>query len=246
MTYVNFLAALGGTAGLVVILIGATWGLFKVFGEKWMTNKFDAKLKDIDHANNVLTRHLQSQLDREFDRAKRLLSKEFDVLADGWAILHEAFWRAREATSSMRIIHSFERMSDAQTEAFIEGCDLQNWQKKELREKEDAEQRDEYYKPAYEWLLYSQCMKAKTELVKIVDRNSIFMQPSIRTLFDQLQDRIANALVEYRMQIETDYNVRDHAMILMNSKASHYDELERLIHARIWSAVPAQVAPANA
>jgi hypothetical protein len=37
VTSVEFLAAIGGTAGAVVILIGTTWSLFRAFGEKWFT-----------------------------------------------------------------------------------------------------------------------------------------------------------------------------------------------------------------
>ena len=45
----QILAALGGLAAVVIAVAAACFGLFRVFGERWMAAKFDEKLAAYGH-----------------------------------------------------------------------------------------------------------------------------------------------------------------------------------------------------
>lgn len=227
----------GGTTALVLLVGGAIWNAIAHYCSKWLDNRFGERLKRLEQQHDVMVRHLQSTIDREFDRAVRLHTKEFRALSKGWAVLHEAYWRARVATGRSLEIVQFQRMSPAQAASFIERSELEDWQREELRAIGDPKQRDEYYEPAFQWLRYRKALDAKQSLVTFIDRNAIFLQPEVRALFDQLEVLIQNALIEFKIRIEQTRPPLDFTRSeeLAAAQESTYKDLERQIHARLWS-----------
>ena len=88
--------------GVFALLVWASHSLWlphlKELLSDWIDRRFKKKLQEADHAFQEKVRHVQSQIDRELDRARKLQDREFEALTEGWAIVHEAYWRARDAT----------------------------------------------------------------------------------------------------------------------------------------------------
>jgi hypothetical protein len=73
-----------------------------------------------------------------------------------------------------------------------------------------------------------------------IDRNAIFMQAEIKQRFSELYQLIDDALLEFKLRIQdinapvNAYNEFVRSEALARGKAV-YDQLEQLIHARLWS-----------
>lgn len=243
----DVLAKLGGYAALVIIVFTAAWQAFKHLTSKWLENRFAEKLKKLEQRHDVMLRHLQSVIDRELDRARKLHAEEFDTLAEGWATLHDAYWRTRDATGRGRRVYQFEAMSPGQAEHFIESSELEEWQKQEIRAIEDATDRTAYYRKAMDWLTLSKCKQSRQKLVMFIDRKAIFMLPEVRALFDGLEVMIRDAFIEYetRMALPDDAR-RDFTRheVLASAGESIYRDLETRIRERLWSATGTEAMPA--
>lgn len=232
------------TTAVLLAVLGGGWEFVKSRITKWLDNRFEEKLKRLEQQHDVMTRHLQSSIDREFDRAKRLLAKEFDVLSELWTLMHEAYWRALDHTSRNYQYHDFAQMSEGQAEAFIEKSALEEWQKSEIRGFNHPDERTEYFKTATHYLNYQRCDNARQKLRIYVDRNSIFMDPDIRDRCEAIVLIIGAALTEYKMRIENeDYHGFDTYDLLRAAEADQYLPLEKLIHARVWSSIPTAQEP---
>jgi hypothetical protein len=230
-------------AGYLFLLAVASspWWIagLKSVASKWLDKRFAEKLMQVEQQHDVMIRHLQSTIDREFDRAVRLHTEEFKALSKGWIVLHDAYWRARTATGRGYQIHDFTRMSEAQAKHFIENADFPEWRKAELRAIDAANDRNKYYLPAWRWKQYGDCSEARTKLIMFIDRKAIFMQPEIREKFSAIENLIDDALLEFKLRIEDGdaphgFNEFIRADALKDGE-TQYIELQMLIHTRIWS-----------
>lgn len=217
--------------------------------DKWLEQRFKVKLQDAEHQfqqqlndtkqkHDVMVRHLQSSIDREFDRASRLHTEEFKALAKGWRMLHEAYWRARQATARGYSVHDFTQMEPGQADPFIRNhTELEQWQKDTLLAIKRPEERNERYKPWWWWIQYQKCERARMKLVMFIDRNAIFIQPAIRERFDRLERLISDAIIELKMRIEgaRGEGTFDKSAALARAEEPEYKALEAQIHQRLWS-----------
>lgn len=170
----------------------------------------------------------------------KLHGKEFDALSEGWSLLHEAYWRAREATSRGYQIHDLNQMNSCQLTEFIDSLDFPDWRKQELRSLTDPNQRQAYYLKVWREQQYSNCSERRTDLIMFVDRKAIFIQPAIKAKFQELCNQIDNALSEFKWRILSTDIPSDQPNEFKSSDAlkdgeNIYKELEILIHERLWS-----------
>ncbi|WP_286609659.1 hypothetical protein [Variovorax jilinensis] len=226
---------------VIILALTAIWQVFKHLSSKWLDGKFDEKLKRLEQRHERALRHLQSSIDRELDRARKLNAQEFDALSEGWAVLHEAYWRVRGLTGRTRGVHHFESMSAGQAAAFIESSELAQWQKQEITAIDVAADRTTYNRKAMDWIGLRKGRAARQALVVFIDRKAIFMLPNIRQLFDALEVMVNAALAEFNIHLEMhdegQRNFTKHEVLATDGEAI-YRELERLIRDRLWSAVP--------
>lgn len=236
--------------GGVMVIVGAAvspflTGWLNHFAEKWMSSRFDARLKEIEHQHDAQVRHLQSQIDREFDRAVRLHTKEFETLAAAWDKIYESYWRAREICSSFQRTVDFGSMGPAQTTEYIANCGLSQWQKDELAALGSAEERNKYHWNARKWALLGEGRTACSDVIKFVERNSIFMRPEIKKKMLDLNGLVAEALIEYELNIPERYRgeryAHEKAGVLVDRGEPLLKEIEAEIHERLWSSSVTQL-----
>lgn len=249
MSFVGAWSWLIDLLGYALLLLAATsaWWIpaLKHVAAKWLDQRFAEKLqkadqqfqqqvKESEQRHDTLVRHLQSSIDREFDRATRLHTKEFEALTKCWRSIHKAYWLARQATASFQHLHSMQAMSPLQVQSFIDNCPLLDWQKEELRQIASEEERDSYYNKALRESRWRECMKARDALVMLTDRNAIFLMPNIRDMLDGIEKLVTSAVLE--LQTNLQYGTRDdEAAKKLRQGESLYKELETAIHARVWS-----------
>jgi hypothetical protein len=247
--WLDVLAKIGGYGALILLIVGGAWKAFQHLSGKWLDNRFAEKLKAVERKHDVMVRHLQSSIDRELDRARKLQDREFEALSKAWEVLHETFWRTREATNRGYTVNDTAAMQDDQKEEFITNLDFPGWRKKELFEMIYGGAQDEviqkYYEKGWRTNQYSECQRWRTKLVKYIDRKGIFMQPEIKERFDKMHQLVSDALLEFQLRIRDievpvnryDEHIRSDA--LRAAETGLYVELETMIRERLWSPVKA-------
>jgi hypothetical protein len=250
----QWLQSFGGLVGAAVIAAAVSYPLWlphlKEFIAGWLDRRFKKQMQDADHAFQEKVRHVQSAIDRELDRARKLQDREFEALSKAWEILHEAFWRAREATNRGYQVNDLAAMQEDQLEEFVTHLDFPGWRKKQLFEMihggADDEAIQKYYEMGWRTKQYSDCQKWRVKLVQYIDRQGIFMQPEIKERFDTMRQLIADALLEFELRIRgidapvNRYDEHTRSDALRAAECGLYAELEGMIRERIWSPVKAQ------
>src|SRR5947199_1535915 len=80
---VGFLVIAGGGAAVVII------GPFRYLADKWLTSKFDKRLEQFKHEQQVEMENLRFRINSLFDRTTKLHQREFEVVPTAWALLVE-------------------------------------------------------------------------------------------------------------------------------------------------------------
>ncbi|MCH8684776.1 hypothetical protein [Pedomonas mirosovicensis] len=121
-------------------------------------------------------------------------------------------------------------MGDAQLESFISNCDLQDWQKDELRQKGKYE-RSTYYANAIWAKSLSDTHFAAQEFRRSVLRNSIYLRPDVFKQIEAFANRICEVVFNYQLdwQAKSDgvYNTKEDDVIQAYREAGK-DQYERL------------------
>jgi hypothetical protein len=129
------LAALGGLAAVAIAVAAACFGLFRVFGEKWMAAKFDEKLAAYRHEQQKELEQLKFKINGLLDRATKLHQREFEVLPEAWAKLIEAHSATVAVTSALQSYPDVDKMTSEQLVEFLKKSPLAGWEQNELSKK---------------------------------------------------------------------------------------------------------------
>lgn len=233
--------------GVFTVLAGISYKAWLPPLQEWIAKKLDQRfakqMQAADHAFQEKVRHVQSAIDRELDRARKLQDREFEALTEGWGIVHEAYWRARDATGHGYQIHDLQTMGDQQRDEFIDNLSFPKWQKQALRDIEDMADKQKAYLKAWRWSQYAEASARRQNLLMFADRKGIFIQPEIKARFDQLHTMISDALLEFELRIrDIDAPVNPFCEFVRSDRLRDagkplYDELEGMVRERIWSPV---------
>ncbi len=109
--------------GAAVIAGGALTSLvlwlFKLFGEKWLSNKFAERLEAFKHDQQKEIEHLRFEINKVFDRTTKLHQREYDVLPKAWSLLVISHNAAAGITSPLQSYPDIGRMSAPELEDFL-------------------------------------------------------------------------------------------------------------------------------
>src|SRR3981189_966761 len=129
----RMLAAIGGVLIAGGVLTTAAFGLFRLFGEKWLSARFDQQLAAFKHAQQKEIEELRYKISALLDRAVKLHQREFEVLPEAWSRLNDAYGIALSVISPFQQYPDLDGISGNQLEVFLESSSLQKWEQEELR-----------------------------------------------------------------------------------------------------------------
>jgi hypothetical protein len=233
-TIQSFLAALGALVGAGGTIAAISFGLFRLFSEKWLSARFDERLAAYKHAQQKELEELRFKINALMDRTVKLHQKEFDVLPEAWAHLIDAHGVVSSITSPIQSYPDLDRMNDQQLDEFLENSPLANWQKQEIK---NTSRRNEYYTKAIAWHKISKGRDAIRELYVFLRKNGIFIPEPTKTMFANLEQLIYNALLEYEInethqiiprQLNDQDKLRKEGEVLIK-------QLEKDVQDRLWS-----------
>ncbi len=194
---VGALIALLGT--VTTALVGFAFWLFKKFGDRWLTAKFDERLEDYKHAQQKELETLRFKINTLFDRTTKLHQHEFEVLPEIWALLTESYSQTAHFTSPFQQYPDLNRMTEAHLAEFLQKSPLQDWQKGELLKQGDKTR--EYMKQIF-WHDLNRVRKTYAEFQAYLVKNGIFIQPDLKARLKILSDMLFDAIYEKQFEEE--------------------------------------------
>jgi hypothetical protein len=231
----TLLAAIGGVAVVVTALTAGAYGLFRLFAERWLKNRFDQQLETFRHAQQKELEELRYKINALLDRALKLHQHEFDTLPDAWSRLNDSWGLALSVVAPLQSYPDLDHASAAQLEQFLASSELDQWEQDELRSKS---QKTDYYRGRIAWRRLAEARLKSRETHIFLRKNGIFILPSIRKKFDVLDQMIWDALVEHETNLTMDAFPRmtDKAVALRGQSDDLLKELEGEVQNRLWNA----------
>jgi hypothetical protein len=237
MTFQQLLLALltAGGGGAVVAL-----GVARVFGEKWLDSKFGARLQDLRHEHERQMESLRLESSRSLDRATRLSEREFEVSAEAWALVFDAYVFTFFALPGARFgVPDFSRLSDDVARRVLKSSSWDDWEIEELLAKPQTD-RGSYHmerQRAHELFEAKAAIrKASTYLAK----NALFLEKEVHDRLTAFVDEAWNAIVDWGLVLD----LRGHGPLPDNferrdeefrsSAERKVKELELFVRRRFW------------
>jgi hypothetical protein len=187
-------------AGIVVVAGGGgaalILGPLRYLADKWLTSKFNQRLEQFKHAQQVEMENLRFKINSLFDRTTKLHQREFEVVPTAWGMLVECKNQVSALLAAYQQYPNLDRMTAAQLDEFLEGSLLAKWQRDELKV---APKKVDYYIDAVFYHRYDQARAACRDAHVYVLKNGIFMPSDMKEKFDKISDLVWSALAEHHM-----------------------------------------------
>jgi hypothetical protein len=230
-----------GLIGITTIsLAAAAYGLFKWLGGKWLENKFAERLQNLKSEQDQAIRMVQSTIDREVHRAKKLYDNEFTALSESWRLLRSAYDFSASTIGSMNT--NVARMNREELERYLVKRGMEEWQRNELQTMNGDDRQDEYWRWS-EWQRLVECDKWWRECRQQIDSTSIFFPAGFTEKFRTINEMISASNTEFQQRI------REHKVPQYGDAFDRFewtkklraegrvkmDELEVAVRDRLWS-----------
>lgn len=215
------------------VVTSLAYGLFKMFGEKWLNHKFDERLAAFRHEQDKELERVKFEINKLLDRSAKLHQWEFEVLPKAWTLLAKSYHVVRDVTSAMQSYPDLNLMGTLQLQEFISRASLENWQKEELN---NASDKTKYYQDAIFWHRLNAARSATRKSAVYIDENGLFMSANMKQRFDRINELGWNALIEHETNHVHDlmprvFTERDR---FKNEGEALFNQLETEIRKRLW------------
>ncbi len=232
-------SSLAGVGITIAAMVGFAYWLFRLFAEKWLDAKFNKRLEDHRHAQQIELENLRHEIQKLLDRATTLQKFEFEVLPQAWAKLDDVFLRTLALSATFRRTFNLDEMAHDQLEEFLAASDLLESQKARVREAEDKSSEYLRYRTLHE---LHEAREAYRDFHTFVIRNAIFIRPPLKGKFDDLV-RILISALNARENSERhpafDPTVWRTEMDKVESEGRPLlDAIEKIISERLWADGP--------
>jgi hypothetical protein len=200
MTLNELVELLLKAAGIVVLAGGGAAGLilgpFRYFADKWLTSKFDKRLEQFKHAQQMEMENLRFRINSLFDRTTKLHQREFEAVPTAWALLVECKNQVSAFITAFQQYPDLDRMTGPQLDEFLEDSFLAKWQRDEIK---TATKKVDYYIKAIFFHRAGEARATCREQHIYVLKNGIFMPHDMKEKFDRISDLVWKALVEHEV-----------------------------------------------
>ena len=230
-----------GLLGISVIgVVGAAYGLFRWFGGKWLESRFAERLQNLKAEQDQTIRYVQSTIDREIHRAKKLYDNEFTSLSDAWRKLRAGYELSASTIGSMTA--NVQALNDVELERHLVARGMEEWRRNDFKKLKGQALEDEYYKWS-EWQKAIECDKLWRECRQQIDSTSIFFPVGFTEKFRAINDMICANNVEFEDRIR-EYKKPQFGQAIDRFECTKklradgkvkMDELEGMVRDRLWS-----------
>lgn len=226
------------TLGLILFYGGgvttfAYW-LFKMLGEKWLSSKFEEKLERFRHEQAQEMEQLKFRINALLDRTMKLHQREFEVLPEAWAKMAEAYGNVQAFISPLQQYPDIEHLNAEQLAEFLQSTPLSSSERNELARSQD---RNKYYQERVNAYRHAEVRQLLRESYLYLLKNGIFIAPTIREQFSQMDQMLFDAAAEHEFNRHA-RPVPRHTQAadkLKSVGAQLIKDLEASVQTRLWS-----------
>jgi len=226
--------AIVGALGLTsAMAVGFAFALFRFFGEKWISSKFDKEIINFKHEQNKEIEKLKFRINNLFDRATKLNSREFEVIPEAWSLAWEAYRSTTRFLSKIKSYPALDGINEEILESFLEDTPLKEFQKSEIR---SATRKTEKY---IEQIYFHERNDNKDNIYKYRDylkKNGIFIPREIKMKFLELEDILYEASRQHELNHEENIKPRlkDKIDFFHKEGEKILDDLEEIVEKSVW------------
>lgn len=227
MRYLGEIVLFGGGG----VAIG--FALFKVLGQKWLEARFAELLEKLKTAQDEQVRHIQSSIDREIHRARKLYDREFETLPEAWKLLCVSF--SNGMASGMEQYPNLSQYTQHELENVLSTTTMAGFERAEMVALNPSQWTNHYRRWANHQRLGTY-KKARWAFTEYLDTNAIFFSAGIKEKFLAIDELIGLAVAEMEMRLDhPQFNEFNHASKLSLEGNPRKAELETIIQKRLWS-----------
>ena len=230
------LEAVGAVVGVGVPASGFVYLSSKWFIEKWMEHRFAERLQFLKAEQDAALKHIQSSIDHQIHRAKKLYDTEFEVITKAWNMLEAMYGHSINTTHTAPF---YGEWNNATKDDIRRVLDEEIEHPYTETEKIQVLEADD---PAKEWSVVFDQRRVKIyeaasmEFAHYLGSNGIFMRRDIRDKFKELSRLFTAVFSEFASNIRREQRSSFHYMRLNQDGIPLRRELADLIDQRLWSA----------
>lgn len=118
-----------------------SYAIFQFLGKKWIETKFQERLQEARHEHAKELERLKAEINALLNRLTRLQDKEFEVITELWSKINDSIGKLSRFVSVFQSYPDLEKMSDLRREEFLEGSQLLESEREEIRNSSDKNSR---------------------------------------------------------------------------------------------------------
>ena len=211
------------------------------FITKWLEHRFAERLESLKTEQAKALKHIQSSIDHQIHRAKKLYDTEFDVMTKAWTMLEELYGHIIDSRATAPIYSEWDRATPQEIREVLDaGTDFTEDEKTQVVEADDP---TDEFRVVFDWRRAKVYEAASLAFGHYLGSNGIFMRRDIREKFKRLSMLITLTISEFASNIRRSERSNTHFMALMAQDSEGKklrDELRDLIEGRLWSAAAPQ------
>lgn len=229
----KWIVGLGITA---TVAAAASYTAFQFLGKTWLEARFAERLEKFKHDQNQEIERLRYRINALMDRTTKLHQYEFEVLPEIWDKLTIAFSATKDFASRLISYPDLDQMSEAQYSEFLVASELLGWQKDELRQGSD---RNDRYRRMIFWHRLHSVKNSHADFHNYFISRGIFVQPELKEKIRALSNMMYDAFTERErdeaepMPGERSFANRDR---LQREGPGQLKAIEKDVQARLWEA----------
>lgn len=223
--------AAGGGGALVALTV------VRIFGEKWLDSKFAGRLQDLRHEHERQMERLRLETSRTLDRSARLSEREFEVSAEAWALIFDAYVKTIGALPGFRQHDDFDRLSDDLARIVADKNGFEEWEIDELMARPQKD-RNSYFNERKRAHELRDARIAVRNASNYLDRKALFLEKDIYGELSAFADSAWKAIVTREIVMEVGPNsldgIRRDDEEFRTKAEGRVKELEQLVRSRFW------------
>lgn len=192
----NVLAALAAFGLTGIAAAGVAYWLFKTFAKGWLDAHFHKDLEALKAAHMREVERLKADLGRYADRATKFHAREYEVLPEAWGLMNKAYGSCHDAVSAFQQQSDLNSMNGPQLEAWFEGAGLEAFQKEEIR---NATDKNEKYSNFRSWKQIGDADRAAAEFQNYVILQGVFIDEDLAAKMMGAAHTMRRALISRSM-----------------------------------------------
>lgn len=216
-----------------------SFALIRAFGSRWLDSKFDSRLQALRHEHERQMESVRLEASRLLDRSVRLSEREFEVSAEAWALVFDAYVQAASAMPGFRRYPDLARASDEAVRHILEGGSFDEFEIAELLSKPPAD-RNSFYSDRKEVHQLWDAKRAVREATNYLAKKALFIEKDVHDRLTGFVDGAWRAVVDWEFVREMrgqgplpDGIRRDDEAFRQTAEAK-VKELELFVRERFW------------